>query len=551
MTHGAKVVLAIDLGSSSLRCSAYTYHLSEDLYSIALIEDSVQQLHKQSIPDGFGDADEILKDVTEVVQRCLLTLKEKNFTRVDAVSMASFAMNLVGVNETGAAVTRVVTYASEFAEPFVPVDTAALREHTLRTGTFLGHPSFAPHHMRCMSVPRSGPEKRSLKWQSLSCFIFGKWTGLEHRFPMSSSEAAWTGLLNVHSGQWDEAAVSYAGIDESALPPLASDCEAVSGLSLQWLNRTQWRELESALFIPGIADGLAANIASRCYHPSLLSPPVTLVSAPSPGRYHIAVTIGTSAAVRIILPYRPALVTSLTSAGRGLWVYRTSRTQVIAGGSLTDGGSLANWFSSLVGADRLQTITVELEQRYRSRTLLEESRPGVALELPMVLPFWSGERSTGWNAQARGTIAGLSHQSTPPLLLLALMEGVMVRLRAILDQLLAALKEAGESIEDLRIVISGSSLEKHWIWRQILADILDKEVLLLRNNALTGELTLSGVSEHAVETIFGGGAHLRCVWREEEVEAVCSPDQGHYRELFDRRFTEMGQLYELWKADTR
>jgi gluconokinase len=503
----------------------------------------MKQLKKKSIRNGTGDANEIFADVTHVVDQCLVALRERNISKIDAVSLASFAMNFVGVDSNGVPVTKVFTYASEFSETAVALDGDLLREHTARTGTFLHHPSFAPQHFHLMVKD----SKQHLKWQSLSCFIFGKWTGLLASFPISSSEAAWLGLLNVHQNQWDQSALKYSDIFEDSLPPIFSGKERISALSpADWLRSAHWPELESALFIPGIADGFAANIASKCYHPSLLlRKPLHSAITPGTRRYCVAVTIGTSAAVRILLPYNAKLIHQLTSPESGLWVYRVSHSEVIAGGSLTDGGSLAEWLCQFLGADRLQTITTELEELYQTGTLLS-----VASDLPVVLPFWSGERSTGWNPDTTGAILGLSHHVTPPLLLYSLMEGVMVRIQVILSTLLAALQEAArvEEAEDLpspSIVISGNTLERHWIWRQILADILDKEVILLNSESPCDERTLHGVSDYIAELLRGEeGSGVRRVWEEHEIKRIHSPDQGDYREFFDQRVAKARRSYE-------
>jgi gluconokinase len=531
------VILAIDLGSSSIRCAGYQYDLQTDPRSpkIRLLEGSVRQIKKKSIQNGTGNAQEIFEDVTHVVDECLAALRKRGVISIDAVSMASFSMNFVGVDSNGEPVTKVFNYASEFHETFATIDGDVLREHTARTGTFMHHPSFAPQHFHLMSQE----ETRALKWQSLSCFIFGRWTGLHHKFPISPSEAAWMGLLNVHRKQWDESALKYSDVTADSLPPIFSGDEGISTVSTNFLRAAHWPELESALFIPGIADGLAANIASKCYHPSLLLSHSS--SFTTPGRYCVAVTIGTSAAVRIVLPFDPNLIRRLTSPGCGLWVYRVSQSEVIAGGSLTDGGSLADWLSQFLGTDRLQEITTELEELYQTGTLLS-----LASTLPIVLPFWSGERSTGWNQDTKGAILGLSHQVTPALLLYSLMEGVMVRIQVMLSTLLAALQESREeeALPDPSIVVSGSSLEKHWVWRQILADILDKQVLFLKSDSHSDERTLHGVSEYIVDNLCRGESGVRRVWEGHEIERIHSPDQGDYRTFFDQRIEKARGSYE-------
>lgn len=514
------VILVIDLGSSSIRAGLYHY----DSTGIHLIPQSIKQIKKKSLTNsGYGDALEIFRDVNDIVEQSLRSIRELGIKKIDGVSMASFAMNFLGVDGDNHPVTRVYSYASEFLEPIEVIDGDILREHTRQTGTFLHHPSFAPQHLR------SHPSKENLKWQTLSCFIFGNWTGLRSNFPVSLSEASWMGLLNLHSNRWDEAAMAYSNVTVSSLPPIYACRTHGVPFSSDWIQHTCWFELAHAKVIPGIADGLAANISSRCYYPSLLT------NSSNTFRLHVAVTIGTSAAVRVILPYDLDLIRKLTSSDSGLWVYRVNDSLVIAGGSLTDGGSLADWFATLVGKDRLQNITDELEEMYRQGSL--------KTSIPTVLPFWSGERSTGWNSDARGAIVGLSHHTTPPLLLYSLLEGVMMRIEVILSKLLSAISTFSTTPLQPRIVISGSSLEKNWVWRQILADILNKEIILPKEDSHSSERTLFGVSEYLADELTDGRSDLKQEWQNHEIESIHVPSND-YRDFFDQRNYEMKKLYE-------
>lgn len=54
----------------------------------------------------------------------------------------------------------------------------------------------------------------------------------------------------------------------------------------------------------------------------------------------IAVTVGTSAAIRIVLPLD---IMKSAEVPRGLWCYRISEKHVLLGGALSDGGSMFRW----------------------------------------------------------------------------------------------------------------------------------------------------------------------------------------------------------------
>ena len=196
----------------------------------------------------------------------------------------------------------------------------------------------------------SHEEKRALKWQSMSCFIFGDGRGFTTSFrSVPPRQPGWDS--ECPSKTMGRISPQVFRCHCGFSPSNFSGDEGISTVSTNFLLAAHWPELESALFIPGLLMALQQTLHSKCYHPSLLLSHSS--SFTTPGRYCVAVTIGTSTAVRIVLPFDPNLIRRLTSPKCGLWVYRVSQSEVIAGGSLTDGGSLADWLSQFLGTDRV------------------------------------------------------------------------------------------------------------------------------------------------------------------------------------------------------
>jgi gluconokinase len=84
-----------------------------------------------------------------------------------------------------------------------------------------------------------------------------------------------------------------------------------------------------------------------------------------------------------------------------------------------------------------------------------------------ILPFWAGERSTGWTADARGAILGLTMQTRPIEILRAAMEAIAYRFALIANALEPLTPQA-------TIVASGHALRSSPTWVQILADVLGR-----------------------------------------------------------------------------
>ncbi len=174
-----------------------------------------------------------------------------------------------------------------------------------------------------------------------------------------------------------------------------------------------------------VGDGAAANVGSGAI-----------------GRRCAALTIGTSGALRTI--HEPS------TPQPGLFLYRLDTERVCEGGSISDGGNLLAWLRRLVG---------------------DVSTDGLAHEPPSqldFLPLLGGERSPGWDATRRGSVAGLSFETTPRELVHAALDGVAYRFAEIAERM--------PEIEQL--IGSGGALRHNPDWAQILADVLERPLTL-------------------------------------------------------------------------
>eukprot|EP00752_Nemacystus_decipiens_P010274 g9156.t1 len=107
--RGVRLLLAIDIGSSSVRCSAYTVGSPP----LPVPGCTVQLKHAVVKKDGAADAEEVVDLVDEAVDRCFSELRALGVSHaVTAVGFACFGMNLVGVGEDGKPCTPVFTYAA-------------------------------------------------------------------------------------------------------------------------------------------------------------------------------------------------------------------------------------------------------------------------------------------------------------------------------------------------------------------------------------------------------------------------------------------------------
>ena len=197
---------------------------------------------------------------------------------------------------------------------------------------------------------------------------------------------------------------------------------------------SRWPALADAQWFPALGDGACANVGSGAIGPS-----------------RIALTVGTSAAVRMILPRPPDQAWVVPD---GLWAYRLDRQRAVLGGALSNGGNLLRWIWDTTGTDRDDETTM-------AAAALAPDSTGLTF-----LPFLAGERSPGWHDDASGVIAGLTLSTRPEQLIRAGMEAVAYRLADVYD----ALRPLASAEHE--IVASGGAILVMPSWLQITADAL-------------------------------------------------------------------------------
>jgi len=189
---------------------------------------------------------------------------------------------------------------------------------------------------------------------------------------------------------------------------------------------------------------------------------------------------------------------------------------------LSDGGGLLQWLvQSLNVSDRDGSLQQQL-------AALEPDAHGLT-----ILPFWSGERSTGWHPTARGGIFGLRQDTTTIEIIRAALEAIAYRFALIANAL-------DEIAPGAKIFATGNALRSSPVWLQIIADVLGRPVLF----GGAPEASIRGAALLALEAV-GKIANIEAV--PVVVDQVFEPDmQRHarYREALARQQDLYGRLFE-------
>ncbi len=386
------------------------------------------------------DADDVLRRVEDAIDRVLAKTKQP----ISTVAMCSFWHSLVGVDERGKLTTPVLTWADRRSREYTSILQVRFDEKEThnRTGAHF-HSSFWPAKLLWMRRERPDVWKRTTRWMSFSDLVAERLFG---ECVTNISMASATGVFDQRKCDWDMELLRYLEVKRSQLPQIATDGESFR-LSRKYTRR--WPTLAKSAWFPAIGDGAADNLGSDCST-----------------KNKAALMVGTSAAMRVAFVGKvPRRIPD------GLWCYRIDKTRVIVGGALSDGGNL---YALIKNRFKITgDIDTELSKRQPAEDLV-------------VIPFFHGERSTGYDENARGAIIGMTAEHDGIDVLRAAMEGVAFRLADIYERLSA--------VTDItEIVASGGALRSSPFWTQTIADTLGRDLTVndTEESALRGAVLLA------------------------------------------------------------
>lgn len=501
------VLLVFDVGSSSVRLSAMeaeTLSLIQHVTYRDVDDEAVMNLFDVSRSDNLSylmsRCDALL---AELMER-LMEDKERRM-KVEGIGFTGFVMNLVGVKLVERSggwkqLTPLFTYANRSMMDVVETDWFSRflkqEEEMIETlkkylGTCFLHKSYAfVQLLQWLSTMDMEDILQVDCFCTISQLLVNRYcgaTGIECRV-ISLSEASWTGLLNHRLLRWEPRvfhllgrAVACSGTGQTGgsigeillhkFPEPRSKLD--TGLTFQPRNHSPSKTLgrfsgclRSAKLFLGVADGYAANVGTHCV-----------------GRNNICITIGTSAAVRMLVRKQHLL----NRVPAGLFCYPVTAEYCLVGGALTDGGSLIAWFKqtfvcglvqylhtgegTAFGSDLKKAQVADETMKCIETAAMQLDPVAASLKL---LPFLNCERSTGWNDHVSLSITGITSSTTLPSIYRAVIEGLCFRLKTIVEALLSQCGDETDST--VRFVASGGALESSALLQAILSDALGTDL---------------------------------------------------------------------------
>lgn len=182
---------------------------------------------------------------------------------------------------------------------------------------------------------------------------------------------------------------------------------------------------------------------------------------------------------------------------------------------MSTSGSLVTWMQHLFGDVPLEQLVAEAEQ----------VPPGS--EGLVILPYFAGERTPVFDADARGLVTGLTLRHTRAHLFRATYEGLCFGIRQILEFMTAA----GEPIQRL-VAVGGGTRAR--LWTQIASDVTGREQII-------PEQTIGASYGDALMAAIGAGAvPPETDWT--RAAAVVEPDRRQ-AEVYGELYATYTRLY--------
>ena len=484
----APVLLSIDVGTSGVRGALFDEHGNE------VPGTQARSSRKAMSASDFAecDADVLVDEVVKTIDE-LFTFESCRAGQIELIAVSAFWHSLIGIDAAGLPTTSLLTWADTRAAQFAKNLRAQFDESEIhsRTGCRF-HASYWPAKLQWLKHERVEAFCMTRRWLGFAEYLCLRLFG---ETATTVSMASATGLFNQRSCNWDWSFVDALEIPHDTLPEIATRLSS----PLSDTFATRWPALANARLVTIVGDGAANNIGAGCST-----------------KDKIALMIGTSGAMRVAFTGEPP-----QPLAPSLWSYRVCDRRVVVGGALSDGGGLLQWF--------LNSLNVKMETLHEEIVALQPDAHGLT-----VLPFWSGERSTGWSADARGGIFGLRQQTTPAEIVRAVLESIAYRFALIARDLDTLAPGA-------TIVASGNALRSSPVWLQIMADVLGRPFML----GGTPEASSRGAALLALEAV----GKIGSIEKDSiAVEQVFEPDMARHaryqhglarqQELYDRLFVQ-------------
>ncbi|WP_291100048.1 MULTISPECIES: gluconokinase [unclassified Flavobacterium] len=364
--------------------------------------------------------DEILAAVLECIRQITKNIQPQ------FISFSSAMQSIIAIDDAGNPLTDAILWADNRAHLLAEALKETEQGKSFYQKTGIPIHAFSP--MTKIAWLKKFDKTiflQAFKFISIKEYVWHQLTG---KYVIDSSMASGTGLMNIHTLQWESDILDYLEIKPSQLSEIVSPTFQSEGLT------------DDVIYVIGGGDGALANLGT---------------GAMEEGR--IALTIGTSGAVR--LPINKPYIDSQMRTQ----CYHLIGNQYLTLGAVSNGAIVLQWLKeSILKTDE------SFEELFEQAKTIPAGSEGL-----LFVPYLLGERAPIWDASAQGTLLGIQIIHTKAHLIRATLEGILFGLFSITEILLPD----PEKRQGITIMASGG-FGKSELWLQMVADIFQMKVVV-------------------------------------------------------------------------
>jgi len=429
-------MLGIDIGTTSTKAVLFS-----EQGEVFQQENIGYPLYTPDISTAEQDPDEIFNAVTSAIAKIM---KHHSHKKLSFVSFSSAMHSLIAIDENDEPLTPCITWADNRSEAWAHKIKDKLNGHEVykRTGTPI-HPMSPLSKITWLVNERPEIATKAKKYIGIKEYIFKKYFD---QYVVDYSLASAMGMMNLKKLDWDEEALMIAGITRDQLSTLVPTTEIFTNCNPE-LAKQMGIDPQTP-FVIGASDGVLSNLGVNAI-----------------GKGEIAVTIGTSGAIRTIIDQPQT-----DEKGR-IFCYALTDKHWVIGGPVNNGGMVLRWIRDEFAASEVETAKRLGIDPYDVLTkIAERVRPGA--EGLLFHPFLAGERAPLWNPDVRGSFFGLTLSHKKEHMIRAALEGVIFNLYTVFLALIECMEGPVTRIQ------ATGGFARSDVWRQMMSDIFDLEVVV-------------------------------------------------------------------------
>jgi gluconokinase len=357
------------------------------------------------------------QEILETVLNCITEIT--NGIKPEFISFSSAMQSIIAIDETGKPLTDAILWADNRAIRIAEELKKSEKGKYFYEKTGIPIHPFSPiTKIAWFKEFDSEVFSKTYKFISIKEYV---WHHLTHEYSTDTSMASGTGLLNIHTLQWDDEILDFLNIKTEQLSKVCDVTHQCKGIS------------DNFLYIIGGGDGALANLGTGAMNKNC-----------------IALTIGTSGAVRLPIE-KPYLDEQMRTQ-----CYHLMDDQYLTLGAVNNGAIILQWLrETLLKTDKSFEVLFE-----------EAEKIPAGSEGLLFVPYLLGERAPIWDASAQGAILGMQIIHTQTHLVKATLEGILFGLFQITEILLPD----PEKRKQTKVMASGG-FGKSELWLQMVADI--------------------------------------------------------------------------------